>query len=555
MISPLQVNINEPEFFTLMLFRCTIRKYAEEFRKGYVYFGSPRLWIGIEEKGTKGQGDKLEGTCASLGPMTNEIHYRELSSLHGIHSFVDEGYCFFRRDDILDVPCLCLYGLHSTAFVKETLDDGRIRYTTSVSKKYFSDFTEYKSRESSKGVKESQRPVLLQINNVNEFFSRLVKGIELLGVKREDIIIASVDYINKHSEQLSMTEFPYELLQKDNYFKDQSEVRVIIKKPTKRFCDYLKKYGNRINIGSLDDITSISDYYYDDMQIYRYGNKSLMISLPQPKNLDIHKMNLSELCGLLENIVVHKTVSLIVPEDHKDASYTEQIKLLLDIFRDKYNIMVDISNGSINMFAFNDKPNSELDKLIMNSDKNALWRNNAELVLKENGARALLDICEKAFQNKDVRKVAYYYAGLANYKLKNLQTAMDCFSASYRMDYLPIDSLSSIASILCENKQYSDAIGIYRKIQECKGFDDRVFGNIGICYIHLGDYENAVDMFLKEIEMNPNDAYPYYNLGVAYYRMGQKTESKALMERAISIDANNEFYVKEYNKAFGLDRT
>ena len=72
---PNELNYNRDSGFkTLMLFRCTKRKYAEDFVSGKIYFGCPQKWIDIEKKGNKGQGDILEGVffATSIGSNSDD---------------------------------------------------------------------------------------------------------------------------------------------------------------------------------------------------------------------------------------------------------------------------------------------------------------------------------------------------------------------------------------------------------------------------------------------------------------------------------------------------
>ena len=543
----------DSEFSTMMLFKCTLRKYADELRNGYLYFGSPRLWIDIENKGSKGQGDRLEGVCASIGPLTNENAYKTMMSQQGVHSFIDGGYTFFRRDLVLDIPSICFYGLHNTAFVRSELEDGRTKYSTTISKYYFSDLISHKEKKDFKNVSKTERPVLVMIKNVNELFARIIRVLTELDIAEEDIIIAPIIYTNKYIEKPVFDPFPLELFSKDDSFKYQSEVRIIIKNQSERFKKIFNMHNRHINVGSLSDIIEIEEYYYKDMEVVRFGYNSVLFSMPEAKSFNINKMSFPELCNLVNNIVRCKTVNLILPEELKESSsYNDKLKSIIDLFWNKYKVILSFDGDKFNLSNVNDKLIKELE--IYNRQGNAqnLWKNKAESILKERGAYNLLDFCRKGFDNPSCCKAAHYYAGVSYSVIGKPQEAIENYMYSYKNDYYPIESLSAIASILYENKQYDDSLKVYLLIREYLGdYDCNLLGNLGLCYLQLGEYDRAMEMFEKEGSINSKDGLSFFHIGMVYYSKGEEQKAKDYLIRAIKIAPNNPHYVNEYNRVFG----
>ena len=107
------------DFSILMLFRCTKKEYAEQFLEGKLYFGTPGNWINIEKAGNKGQGDLLEGVCLSVLQNDDSELVKQLMLDPELECFDINEYTFFRRKDVLNLRCFCLYGLWDTAFQKE----------------------------------------------------------------------------------------------------------------------------------------------------------------------------------------------------------------------------------------------------------------------------------------------------------------------------------------------------------------------------------------------------------------------------------------------------
>ena len=261
------------DFSTLILFRCLPRKFAEPFLQGKIYFGSPEDWIAKEEDGNKGQGDLLEGVFLSCKENDNSDFIKKLKADPSLVSFLHNRYLFFRRKAILSLRCLCLYGLRSNAFEKEIGPDGRAHYCTKISKNYFSDFTDFKSRDEYENAKSDEQSVVIRINNPHVFFSRIRSFLLTLGVKEDEIIISPVEYLDRYTQMIATVPSPSELLLKDKAFQEQSEVRIIVNSSSPKYLDYMQKHGNVLSIGSLEDIAELFDYYFDDMSIERYGSK------------------------------------------------------------------------------------------------------------------------------------------------------------------------------------------------------------------------------------------------------------------------------------------
>ena len=291
------------QFTTLMMFRCTKRKYAEQFQKGEIFFGAPRNWVQMELDGNIGQGDILEGTFFSAIENDKSSFVRSMKDSDSFEYFNKNGFVFFRRKGILDLRCLCLYGLHDNSFNKTIDENGQAHYQSRITKRYFSDFTDYKTREEYDKAEKAEQPVVVFVYNPHEFFNRIQTALMELGVKEEEIIISPVEYLNRYEPMTTNIPYPGELLLKDKSFEKQSEVRIIINSNSPQYISYMQRNNNILSIGSLADITQIYDYYFNDLSLERMGNTGLMFSLPQSKTFSIYDMSFFELEDLLHNIL------------------------------------------------------------------------------------------------------------------------------------------------------------------------------------------------------------------------------------------------------------
>lgn len=104
------------------------------------------------------------------------------------------------------------------------------------------------------------------------------------------------------------------------------------------------------------------------------------------------------------------------------------------------------------------------------------------------------------------------------------------------------------ANILCNNKEYTKAIDIYKKCIDNDEQTEQAYYNLGTCYIKTKEYNKAVDAFRAVLKINDVYANAYYNLGCAYSRIDDYKKAYRCFNIAWSL--NNED--KECEKAINL---
>jgi tetratricopeptide (TPR) repeat protein len=72
------------------------------------------------------------------------------------------------------------------------------------------------------------------------------------------------------------------------------------------------------------------------------------------------------------------------------------------------------------------------------------------------------------------------------------------------------------ANILCNNKEYTKAIAIYKKCIDNDEETEQAYYNLGTCYIKMKEYNKAIDTFRTVLKINDTYANAYYNLGYVY---------------------------------------
>lgn len=322
------------DFSTIALFRCTEKQYADSFvTMGNMKFNTPKYWVELEQTEGKGRGDSLEGVY-SVSHIYDINTIKESNAIRkNIHREVKGKAIYFRSNDIFHLPCFCFFGLHDFAFFFERTDKNGIkRYTSHITQEYFKDFSENTTKELAAQLLEGNKPALVLITNPVKLFERVKNYFVKLGVKEEEILIEPVKYHNKKEWYIADRGFPYELFLKDSSFAYQSEVRIIINTNNQSILKKLADSNNIVNIGSLEDIASVIDFYYENMYLRLKGNKlSYQLQEPQTIVMDFHSMSKEELL---------REIDAIVNDDMevRDANVKEVLEMLLNILKTKHNV-------------------------------------------------------------------------------------------------------------------------------------------------------------------------------------------------------------------------
>ena len=91
-------------------------------KNGNIKFNTPSVWIKMGKECGKCRGDANEGVFSSQEP-TDTISIMQSTKLRqDIECYTKERITYLRTEDILDLPCFCLYELHNTNFTKSSID-------------------------------------------------------------------------------------------------------------------------------------------------------------------------------------------------------------------------------------------------------------------------------------------------------------------------------------------------------------------------------------------------------------------------------------------------
>lgn len=169
-----------------------------------------------------------------------------------------------------------------------------------IPKQYFEDFSGIKTKKQLDSLEEDKHPVVVMINNPVEFFKRLKNALISYGFKDEEIIISRVVYYEKDSGFFSWI-YPIELFNKIEDFKQQSELRIVINSSNRILLNQLRKENNIMHMGNLEDICSISEYYFKDV-LFELKDKEVWYELEEEIVMKLSDLPLNQLANIFMQI-------------------------------------------------------------------------------------------------------------------------------------------------------------------------------------------------------------------------------------------------------------
>lgn len=400
-------NVFNFNFSTILLFRCTKRKYAESFVKGKIFFNQPKNWIQIEKDGNKGQGDVLEGTFLSAKENDNSNFIKKLKKDSNLTHFYENGFVYFRRKKIEKLYSICFYGLKDNSFTQKNIEkDEKAHYISRVENSYFTDFSNNITELDYESIEDNEKPVVMFINNPHKLFERVRDALRKIGLSEDEIIISPVEYIDKKVVSISAIPYPKELLLKDNYYSQQSEIRIIINSSNDKFMKYMKDNNNTIDIGNIEDITEIYDYYFQDLLIEKTGKNSIIFTLPKPMLESFEEMNLERLLNIIVQ-VSSNTIPQKMGNDEKEELLTHIKKCI----KDKYNIDVEYNNGKIEIYNANEEVFKYLENLEKPYKKVLYFENRINSLILEGKYKEALKEVDNELDDDELNRIGIYYIG------------------------------------------------------------------------------------------------------------------------------------------------
>lgn len=102
------------------------------------------------------------------------------------------------------------------------------------------------------------------------------------------------------------------------------------------------------------------------------------------------------------------------------------------------------------------------------------------------------------------------------------------------------------ANQLYNEKDYKNAIDMYKRSAELKEYEAPSLYNCGVCFIKLKDYTSAINLIYKAIELKKESKY-YFNLGYCYAMLNDNKRALHYFNTAWALDNSDEECEKAIN--------
>lgn len=535
------------KFSTRIIFRCTKREFAEGIKNGKFFFNTPDAWIKEEEQGNKGQGDKLEGTFFSVDKDNNSDFVNLLKSNNEIEHFEYETFCYFRKKNIRDLYCLCFYGLNDFDFEREVDNKGRATYTNKITQDYFSDFSNGVCGEEYEKLEKFEQPVVVMIRNPRRLFRKIKDFFIDKGVKEEEIIISPVEYLDKKTVALSAIPYPGELLIKDNAFKNQSEIRVIINSHTPALKEYMEMHQNIIDVGDISQFVDIFDSYFDDL-LMEVKDNHFIFTRPSPVFKPLNEFEFTELLGLYAQAKQNE-----VPEScYKETSKEEYLEVLQDIIENKYHVKLLCEDEKVTVVGVDAELWKKLDEAQEPERTIKNFKEKMDTLINGKNFDEAHQMLKKCETDETLCRYTSFYNGLLCVKNNMFEVAIKFFSECINGNVDKIKSLDYRGYCYHQLNQYYLSIADLNRLQDLIGYHPGIYVRRGVDYLLLNRCSEAIEEFNKALDIMANYGDAYYNRGVANFKLGNKEKAKADMEKSIELEPSNQFRREEYEKVFGI---
>lgn len=326
---------------TYWFLRCIELEYAKAFiEKGSMRFRHPSEWC--KPDGTS-RWDRLEGAYASqrgFDPMQDGMlkAFRKDVCTETVGDFT-----FYKSKEILTLRAHCLYGLNSNNMHMQNVrsQDHKFHQAGVIKKEYFQKLFPHVKEEDVDTLGPKEKPAVLMIRP-DKFVDFVKTKLMEKGVKKEEIIIMPVSYVDYYRKPFIIGCEPEELFSKHIDYSDQCEIRIVIDTRRKEVADLFNEIGV-IELGAVDEsIATLSEYYFKDMSVEIRDNH-LLYELPKLEEYELvdvgeayisllHQALCDELPGSPMSIdkiesEIEKCMSVIRDVD-PDASYDRKTNIL-----------------------------------------------------------------------------------------------------------------------------------------------------------------------------------------------------------------------------------
>ena len=174
--------------------------------------------------------------------------------------------------------------------------------------------------------------------------------------------------------------------------------------------------------------------------------------------------------------------------------------------------------------------------------------------LQEQGSAAAIPFFDRAIELDPNFAAAYAALGISYSNLRepgraseNLRKAYDLRDKVSERERFRI----SATYYLLVTGELDKAIQTYEMWAKTYPRSSEPFGNLGVDYTYLGEYENGVEASLEDLRLNPGSAAAFTNLVSLYAALDRLSDAKATYEQAVAHKVSNPFlHGNRYGVAF-----
>src|SRR5580693_6511191 len=174
--------------------------------------------------------------------------------------------------------------------------------------------------------------------------------------------------------------------------------------------------------------------------------------------------------------------------------------------------------------------------------------------LQEQGSAAAIPFFNRAIELDPNFAAAYAALGISYSNLRepglasqNLQKAYDLRDRVSERERYRISG----TYYLLVTGELEKAVQTYEMWAQTYPRSNEPFGNLGVDYTYLGQYEKGVEASLEDLRLNPGSAAAFTNLVGLYAALDRLNDAKAMFEQAIEHKVNNPFlHGNRYGVAF-----
>jgi superkiller protein 3 len=134
--------------------------------------------------------------------------------------------------------------------------------------------------------------------------------------------------------------------------------------------------------------------------------------------------------------------------------------------------------------------------------------------------------------------------GLAFLNRGNYEKAQKYFNKAIALQPLFYPSLANLAKLYYYQKQYDEALKIYKEIKEYFPEDIKVLQNISHALLRKGDIDKALETLLDLVRKDNKNASAYNNIGVIYILKGNIDRAINSLRKSLMLNAN---FANAYN--------